>query len=1032
MRSSLLNQRGFQLKIRALAPAAFLLLLAPSPALAGSNLSFSARDGSFTSGLLAQSASESESLKSEAPETESAAPESSETASPAAELVNPTRSDEPTTPSGYLIRGRNRRDQGLYEEAIRDFQDALERAQRENFIALVYYNWAKTLEEIGRISQAIERYEQAIEVDWQLTSAYRSLIRLLQERGDQEAAAAYQVRLDQVIKQLVEATVDGQPDAGTATRLISLGDDLRAERRHEEAIEFYDAAIALNPNLIAAYNNKAKSLEALNQFEDAAIVYQAGISVVSITRAQRNPSEADALSTTYSNLGDLYLRLGALQDAEDAYDRAVVTHPSLIASDIYSTEDFYVAGSLLGNQARALQRQGAADMAASRWQRALGSYRAAIAQNSSFAPAYNNLGVYYIEQGQTEEGLDFMQQAIDISPTPRRLQNLALTFLSLAQAARNAGDEAIAQDYTQRAVQAYLDIEKVLERVEEIPTRVRSSNLLDILLSRQDFTNFEASTTSSAQNQGYYALYIERLMWLHGSPNLSRGMNFETPLDFKAFQTAERARARGLQDNIETTRLCQQRNLATLSANVRTLIERQCDVQQQFSALVEAWQQTEDLNSAEALPNENSGQNERTAKLIELTSEFEQIQAQLIEEGVDLLRDDITLDEVQANLDDDTVLLEYWLGEEGSYLWAISKPGVISPSGFLSYELVLPGDRPANRRDINQLARNYYDYLTHPTQRFKPVSAARAGMELSQALLGPIAETLDELDEYRLVVVPDGMLNYVPFNALPHPNADQQFMTGAIADVDLDDLPEPLIRNHEIVHLPSFSTLLSIRERAVQRQPGNQTLAIVTDPALDNTGIEANRILEIAKQEDRDFESTSTTFEVSQYPVSEENLEDYRLIHFATHGRVIDTNLAESGLIYSPVNEDGEVTDETELFLSIPEVFSYDLPADLVVLSACRTGLGEEVTGEGMVGFSQGFLVAGASGVVVSLWSVNDEATRVLMEVFYDELLDNFDTRRNTPQTASALREAQLALWDEKRWNLPYYWAGFTFQGEWR
>ncbi|MEB3210799.1 MAG: CHAT domain-containing protein, partial [Leptolyngbyaceae bacterium] len=442
------------------------------------------------------------------------------------------------------------------------------------------------------------------------------------------------------------------------------------------------------------------------------------------------------------------------------------------------------------------------------------------------------------------------------------------------------------------------------------------------------------------------------------------------------------------------------------------------------------------LQAGTSTSDEKSESAEITEQLIRLTEEFEELQSQ----GSDAqqrVESELTLEEIQANLDDNTILLEYWLGDawqsnSQSYLWAISKPGVISPSGFLSFRI------DADRQAINEMARTYYDYLTDPSQRFKPVSVARAGMKLSQTLLGPIA---DQLEDQRLVVVADGMLRYIPFNALPDPNADQRFMNRAIADVDLDDLPDPLIRNHEIVHLPSFSTLLRIRERAEERDVGSQTLAIITDPKLENTGLEAERILDIARKEDRDLERSSVSFEASQIAFSEtgsrvyfsdQDLAEYRLIHFATHGRVFDTNLAESGLTASLVDAQGVLSDEPNLFLSIPDVFRFNLPADLVVLSACRTGLGEEVTGEGMVGFSQGFLAAGASGIVVSLWSVNDEATRVLMEEFYDELFNSLDTSRNTPQSASALRHAQLRLWDERRWNLPYYWAGFTFQGEWR
>ncbi len=102
------------------------------------------------------------------------------------------------------------------------------------------------------------------------------------------------------------------------------------------------------------------------------------------------------------------------------------------------------------------------------------------------------------------------------------------------------------------------------------------------------------------------------------------------------------------------------------------------------------------------------------------------------------------------------------------------------------------------------------------------------------------------------------------------------------------------------------------------------------------------------------------------------------------------------------------------------------LPAELVVLSACQTGLGKEVKGEGLIGLTRGFMYAGARRVVVSLWSVNDKATSDLMTKFYRGML------KDSERPAAALRAAQIEMWKQKKWQSPYYWAAFTMQGEWR
>jgi CHAT domain-containing protein len=127
--------------------------------------------------------------------------------------------------------------------------------------------------------------------------------------------------------------------------------------------------------------------------------------------------------------------------------------------------------------------------------------------------------------------------------------------------------------------------------------------------------------------------------------------------------------------------------------------------------------------------------------------------------------------------------------------------------------------------------------------------------------------------------------------------------------------------------------------------------------------------------------------------------------------------------VLSLVDEQGRPRDG---FLGASEIYNLQLPAELVVLSACETGLGKEVKGEGLVGLTRGFMYAGAARVMVSLWSVSDKATSELMQRFYKRLLQE----RQRP--AAAMRAAQVEMLRQPRWREPYFWAAFTLQGEWR
>src|SRR5262249_49631235 len=164
-------------------------------------------------------------------------------------------------------------------------------------------------------------------------------------------------------------------------------------------------------------------------------------------------------------------------------------------------------------------------------------------------------------------------------------------------------------------------------------------------------------------------------------------------------------------------------------------------------------------------------------------------------------------------------------------------------------------------------------------------------------------------------------------------------------------------------------------------------------------------------------------FEATRAIAKARTLTEYRIVHFATHG-LLDSQQPElSGLVFSLVDKQGK---PEAGFLSLEDIYNMELPADLVVLSECKTGLGKEIKGGGLIGLTRGFMYAGASRVVASLWSVNDVATAELMRRFYQGML-----RQGLPP-AAALRKAQRELWQQTRWKSPYYWAAFQLQGDWK
>lgn len=414
----------------------------------------------------------------------------------------------------------------------------------------------------------------------------------------------------------------------------------------------------------------------------------------------------------------------------------------------------------------------------------------------------------------------------------------------------------------------------------------------------------------------------------------------------------------------------------------------------------------------------------------------------------------LSINELQQLLDEQTVLLEYALFDDRSYLW------LVTPSSVHGVEL-------PNRNEIETKARDLYQLLTvrgNAKETTGPDQSARMAQseekyrdvarDLGELILRPVASLIDGK---RLLVVADGALQYVPFGALPDPNGLKNSFT-------------PLIVEHEIVNLPSASVLAVIRKQSIGRTIPEKTVAVLADPvfspsdarlmggkvshsytaslardeyggqgiyeferaAIDvglisapNSALaripftrhEAEAVMAYVRPEQRFVE---TGFQANLNVALHGELAQYRIVHFATHG-ISGNNAALSGLILSLYNERGEPQNG---FLKLQDVYSLHLPAELVVLSACRTALGPDNQGEGFMGLARAFVWAGSKRVVASLWNVDDVATAELMTHFYRGLFADHLS------PAAALRAAQIAMWKGKIRRSPYYWAGFILEGE--
>lgn len=641
---------------------------------------------------------------------------------------------------------------------------------------------------------------------------------------------------------------------------------------------------------------------------------------------------------------------------------------------------------------------------------AFGYYKRALSLSRSSedrrgeASVLNHLGHIYEHTGRKELALKHYNSALALHLATKDRQGEALTRYNLASAYRAHGDLEQAQ--------------------QEIETSLR---LVDSL--RSDVGSHDLRLSYFASVQQYYSFYIDMLMQKHKSDPAN---GFEVV----AFQASERARARNLLDMLMESR-------ADIYESVDPVLkEKEFTLRQALSAKSE--RQMRLLGGGKYSAQEAAGLEKEISNLI---FELENVRAQIRERSPRYKAltepQPLTLKDVQNMLDENTLLLEYALGKERSYLWAVEKTGINT------YEL-------PEREKIEASAQRLYSLLSaRQLKRGESLAEweARAketdeqywprALELGKMILGPVR---GQLGTKRLLIVADGALLLVPFSALAVP------ALGNRSELE----PTPLILDHEIVSLPSASTLAVLRSMTTNRQPATKAVAVLADPvyerddprlkakpdgdsntnptdvdlSLIDTGSGIPRLLVSAEEAEEIVQMApngdglkALSFDANLDTVRSPAMAQYRIVHFATHGIFNYEHPELSAIILSLYDEEARPRPG---FLRLQEVYNLNLPVELVVLSACDTALGEEVDGEGLIGLTRGFMNAGAKGVVASLWRVDEDATAELMKYFYAGVL------KEGLAPATALRNAQIKMWQSKRRHPPYYWAAFVLHGEYR
>lgn len=925
----------------------------------------------------------------------------------------------------------------------------------------------------------------------------------------QGTEASFQKAIEKYQKALTEWRLIGDQER-IATTLFSLGAIYGVLNEHQKALEYMQQALPivkaigskgyqaqLMGGIGSRYQVIGEDKNALDYFQQALIIYQSindtkwqsyilysmGVSYSILTETQKAldcfnqvlalPSVNIRLRTLLlSQIGTIYDSLGEYQKALDFYQQALVMGKPIndrlaetgLLSYIgaaYVSLGEYQKGLEYLNQALAIERSQSNRPGES---------------GSLEGPIVRIIGTAYRGLAEYQKALDYYQQALKLAETNSDQSTAALTLNSM-------GQTYYLMKAVQKATDAFNQALIIAKKISE--PGLEASVLLGLAMLKRDSNEYQAAmalieqamvineslranlgvkalrASFSATAQNYYEFYIDLLMRLH-QEQPAKGY------DAMALQTSERARARTLLESLTEARV-------DIRAGIDApLLDRERSLRKQLNTqaanLLELFNRKHNVAEEDAIRQETE----------KITNELQYVERLIYKDNPHYAAlkqpQPLTRAEIQQQvLDDDTVLLEYALGKEQSYVWAITRTAIAS------YQL-------PKREVIESAALRVYQLFTARErklfesdekffQRLKDAenSMAMATRELSNIVLTPLKE---HLKKKRLLIVSDGLLQYVPFAALPLPASTNlvSHHKSAMKSESIAADWTPLMITHEVTNLPSASSLAVQRQEFSTRKMATNDIIIFANPVFSP---EDNRVKSSARRVSKKVDNLADNLADNQWekilaglspiPETEKMAKDiiaitpkstsklllgfdanltmatrqeigqYRIVHYATHG-FLSPNPELSGIVLSLFDETGKTQNG---FLSTAAIFNLNLPVDLVVLSACRTGLALDPTEKdnpvitkqllnkskdfGVVGLTQGFVYAGAARVMVTLWNIPVEASAELMVRFYKEMLG---PHKQSP--AAALRTAQIQMFQQPRWKNPYYWAAFVINGEYK
>ena len=923
---------------------------------------------------------------------------------------------------------------GNYEKAIEHLNKAVKTARENNYLK-------GKIESLSHLSMALFRRGKKL----QSSEYIKQSLHLINSTDDFVSKAItlfvaaeiayYEYKYDESIE-LNKRALDFWQKAGNineqANTHLALGynylskfDYLKSIREIELALEKWILVKNLRGQAIAniakggVYTLINKKQNALNAYLQAESIFPDEIDFF------EKATLFNGLSTIYEDYGDWKTSLKYRQKAIGLFKRdknplgILATLPGLIKlnsliNDEEAMFDYYEQTLLLSKE---------------------------LGDNLFIAIAWQQIGDFYLKNNLLQKASVFYKKARTNLKKLGFKRDLALIISRLGEIHQKQNDFILAKKNFHLALKINKDIKNRFAESQNLFHLANIANKRGNLKEALHLINSSIEITESLYGEisdntlrriyltnvfERYELLIHILMILHSKfPN----ENYNK----QALMINEKARARSL---LETLRLANAKFPNNISSS---LFEKEKTLRANLNL---------NINSLTGVLGEKI-KGIRVSKIekeiTRLTLEYEQVKAEIRSTYKDtfLLKypDAFDIRKFQNNiLDENTILLEYALGQEKSYVWIVGKNETISyelPPRQVIEKYVFKLRKLILEQSIifGESPKEYKSRLTANQIEYQRVSE-----KLSDILLNNISNIIKGK---KMIIVPDGVLYYLPFSILPVLKQEN-------SSKDL------LLYNNEIAYQPSASALLFIDESQKNFAPTDKAI-IFADPIFSekdqrikqrtktkeksvNKSLLFDSILSSAgniyrlkatKNEANDISriigrsKTTTIFgeNATRRKMLSLEMKDYKIIHLATHSILNKKKPEFSSIILSRFDKNGS---EMNGLLSLDDIYNLNLSAELVVLSSCDSGAGREVKGEGVISLTQGFLQTGSKSVLSSLWKIEDKATAKLMKYFYEYLIEE-----NLPP-AEALRKAKIKMREKSKYKSPLYWAGFTIQGEFR